>query len=144
MIDRPESLLTQIRDGKVDRTKIDNAHFYINHLESQVAYATHLHEKTKKELDRAKRKVEKYKKYIDLCLNLAGGELKGNHYKATFGRTNYRVEIKDMTRVPKDYLVVKTQMSVDKKKATELLKNGELIDGLDYIKSSQSIKWRQS
>jgi hypothetical protein len=141
MIDRPESLLTQIRDGKVDRTKIDNALLYINHLESQITYAKEMHDKTGLRLDKAKRKLDKYKKYISLCLNLAGGELDGHYNQLRFGRTNYRVEVDDIGKVPGEYLVEKSTFSVDKKKAKELLKNGEIIEGLSYKESSKSLKW---
>lgn len=108
---------------------VDNLTRYNIKLQSQLAEC----EMYKKQVDDHKKKIErKIKRLNDFLVNVMNisniDKLIGNTSEIKTSSSKY-VEVLDMNKIPKDYIVETIKYSVDKNKIKEDIKNGINIDG---------------
>lgn len=77
--------------------------------------------------------VNKLKEYITFEMNGIGlNKVDGKLFKISF-RKSTSVNIIDETKIPKEFIIVKTTESISKKELGKALKNGEIIEGAELI-----------
>lgn len=108
---------------------VDNLTRYNIKLQAQLAEC----EMYKKQVDEHKKKIErKIKRLNDFLVNVMNisniDKLTGNTSEIKTSSSKY-VEVLDMNKIPKDYIVETVKYSVDKNKIKEDIKNGVNIDG---------------
>lgn len=139
-----KTLAAMVAEGSIGKEKIDSCYEYIIHLESNVAYAKHTLTVAEEDHERATKELEQFKSYLANCLDGAGGELKGEHKKLKFRKPSYKVKVNNEDLVPSEYKKKRTISVIDLKKAKEVLKNGEIIEGLEYVEGKKSLLWGNS
>lgn len=105
------------------------------------------------ELKSEEQKVSNKRKFLENQLNIFKNQIKGileengiEKIETEIGKIQVRknpisIEVEDIEKVPDEYKVVKTVVSVDKKKVTDNFKaTGELIEGLKINTENTSLQ----
>lgn len=78
---------------------------------------------------------KKLKEYIESEMNSIGlNKIEGELFKVSF-RKSKAVKILDETKIPKEFIKVKTTETVSKVDLSKALKNGEIIEGAELIEN---------
>lgn len=137
------NLLEMIQDDQPVEKKLDSCFEYKIHLEGNVEYAKYFLDKAKEQMVKAQSELKQFEEYLETCLMASGKEeLKGNHKKMKFRAPTYKVSITDIDALPDEFKKTKTEIVPDKITLKNLLKDGELIDGAEFVPGKKSVIWR--
>lgn len=116
-------------------TKIENTCKVIKEIEVDVLG---IDEEIKRLTNFKKQKentVKKLKEYIEFEMNGIGlNKIEGKLFKVSF-RKSKAVKIIDETKIPKEFIKVKTTENISKTDLSKALKNGEVIEGAELIEN---------
>lgn len=79
--------------------------------------------------------AKKLKEYIEFEMNGIGlNKVEGKLFKISF-RKSKAVKILDETKIPKEFIKIKTTETISKTELSKALKNGEIIEGAELIEN---------
>lgn len=79
--------------------------------------------------------AKKLKEYVEFEMNGIGlNKIEGKLFKISF-RKSKAVKILDETKIPKEFINVKTTETISKTELSKALKNGEIIEGAELIEN---------
>lgn len=79
--------------------------------------------------------AKKLKEYIEFEMNGIGlNKVEGKLFKISF-RKSKAVKILDETKIPKEFIKIKTTETILKTKLSKALKNGEIVEGAELIEN---------
>ena len=79
--------------------------------------------------------VKKLKEYVEFEMNGIGlNKVEGKLFKISFRKSKV-VKVLDETKIPKEFIKVKTTESISKTDLGQALKNGEIIEGAELVEN---------
>ncbi|HAT4156662.1 siphovirus Gp157 family protein [Clostridium perfringens] len=79
--------------------------------------------------------VKKLKEYVEFEMNGIGlNKVEGKLFKISFRKSKV-VKVLDETKIPKEFIKVKTTESISKTDLGKALKNGEIIEGAELVEN---------
>ncbi|MDU1053331.1 siphovirus Gp157 family protein [Clostridium baratii] len=79
--------------------------------------------------------AKKLKEYIEFEMNGIGlNKVEGKLFKISF-RKSKAVKILDETKIPKEFIKIKTTETISKTELSKALKNGEIVEGAELIEN---------
>lgn len=79
--------------------------------------------------------AKKLKEYVEFEMNGIGlNKVEGKLFKISF-RKSKAVKILDETKIPKEFIKIKTTETISKTELSKALKNGEIIEGAELIEN---------
>lgn len=79
--------------------------------------------------------VKKLKEYVEFEMNGIGlTKVEGNLFKISFRKSKV-VKVLDETKIPKEFIKVKTTESISKTDLAKALKSGEVIEGAELVEN---------
>ena len=79
--------------------------------------------------------VKKLKEYVEFEMNGIGlTKVEGKLFKISFRKSKV-VKVLDETKIPKEFIKVKTTESISKTDLAKALKNGEIIEGAELVEN---------
>ena len=118
--------------------KIDNCVLYIKSLDYEESALKEEIKRLKERLDSKTKRKESLKEYVSAVLN--GQKRETAQYKLSY-RNSQSVEVSDVSKIPKQFVKIKTEVAPDKVAIKAALKAGEAVDGAQLVdKVSMQIK----
>lgn len=79
--------------------------------------------------------VKKLKEYVEFEMNGIGlNKVEGKLFKISFRKSKV-VKVIDETKIPKEFIKVKTTESISKTDLSKALKSGEIIEGVELVEN---------
>ncbi|WP_415341510.1 siphovirus Gp157 family protein [Clostridium perfringens] len=79
--------------------------------------------------------VKKLKEYVEFEMNGIGlNKVEGKLFKISFRKSKV-VKVIDETKIPKEFIKVKTAESISKTDLSKALKSGEIIEGVELVEN---------
>ncbi|HAT4348508.1 siphovirus Gp157 family protein [Clostridium perfringens] len=124
--------------GQVDddiNTKIENTCKVIKEVEAD---SIGIDEEIKRLSALKKKKentVKKLKEYVEFEMNGIGlNKVEGKLFKVSFRKSKV-VKVLDETKIPKEFIKIKTTETISKTDLGKALKNGEIIEGAELVEN---------
>ncbi|TGY43165.1 siphovirus Gp157 family protein [Clostridium perfringens] len=116
-------------------TKIENTCKVIKEIEAD---SIGIDEEIKRLSDLKKQKenaVKKLKEYVEFEMNGIGlNKVEGKLFKISFRKSKV-VKVLDETKIPKEFIKIKTTETISKTDLGKALKNGEIIEGAELVEN---------